>query len=136
MKPILTMDFETDPFLHRTRGSSVRVWTLWRFGLRFCMGESRAARMVKRLSKLPPSIIYMHNGGRFDINFLRPWLAPEMRIINGRIVSCHLGEHEIRDSYSILPFPLKSYKKDDIEIDKLEAGARETHNRDPFLSPW
>lgn len=127
MKPILTMDFETDPFLH---GRAVHPFACGLYdGTDFdsVWGKDCAARMVKRLKQLPPSVVYMHNGGRFDINFLRPWLAPEMRIINGRIVSCHLGEHEIRDSYSILPFPLRAYKKDDIEISKLETGVRESH---------
>jgi len=127
MKPVLTMDFETDPFVH---GRAVHPFACGLYnGQDFdsVWGRDCAARMVKRLQKLPPSIIYMHNGGRFDINFLRPWLSPEMRIINSRIVQCHLGEHEIRDSYAIIPFPLRAYKKDDIEIDKLEAGVRESH---------
>jgi hypothetical protein len=127
------MDFETDPFLH---GRNVHPFACGLYnGSDFdsVWGKDCAARMVKRLAKLPPSIIYMHNGGRFDINFLRPWLQPEMRIINSRIVQCRLGEHEIRDSYAILPFPLRAYKKDDIEIEKLETGIRES-NRVEILS--
>jgi hypothetical protein len=83
--------------------------------------------MVERLKRLPPSIIYLHNGGRFDIFFLIQWIEAEMKIINGRIVQCWLGEHEIRDSYAIFPMALAVYKKDEIDIAKLNRDSRETH---------
>lgn len=50
-----------------------------------------------------------------------------MRIINGRIVQCWLGKHELRDSYAILPIALAQYKKDDIDMNKLRAECRELH---------
>lgn len=132
-KPILTMDFETDPFEHGRRvypfacdvfdgEKHVSIWS------RAC-----APRIVKYLDTLEPSEIYMHNGGRFDIFFLFPWLEAQMRIINGRIVQAWLGKHEIKDSYAILPFPLKAYKKDDIDIDKLSRVRRED-NKPEILS--
>lgn len=127
MRPILTMDFETDPFEH------LRVPKPFACGLYdgkdfdSTWGPDCADKMVKRLAKLEPSIIYMHNGGRFDIFYLMDHIEAELRIINGRIVQCHLGKHEFRDSYSILPMALKQYKKDDIDITKLESGVRNMH---------
>lgn len=128
MRPILTMDFETDPFEHEKR---VKPFACGLFdGKDFASVWSYkcAAKMVEHLDKFhDPSIIYMHNGGRFDIFFLMPWLDSEMTIINGRIVKAQMGKHEIRDSFSIIPVPLKEYKKDDIDISKLKAECRNEH---------
>lgn len=135
MKPILTMDFETDPFRH---GHTVKPFACGLYGsltgggLNFdsTWGPKCAAKMVERLKRLPPSIIYMHNGGRFDIFFLIQWIEAEMKIINGRIVQCWLGKHEIRDSYAIFPMALAAYKKDDIDIVKLNRDSREQHKQE------
>jgi DNA polymerase elongation subunit (family B) len=133
MKPIRTMDFETDPFAFQKRvfpfacglydgADFISVWS-----------DKCAAKIVKILDKLEPSIIYMHNGGRFDIFYLLKYLDAEMKIINGRVVQCYLGPHEIRDSYAILPMALSQYKKDDIDIQKLSRERRE-ENRAEILS--
>lgn len=50
-----------------------------------------------------------------------------MRIVNGRIIQARLGESEIRDSYAIMPFPLKAYSKDDIDYQKMRVEVREEH---------
>lgn len=127
MKPIYTLDFETDPFEH-----GKRVYP-------FCVGfydgkdfvsiwsEKCPAKIVAHLARLEPGIIYMHNGGRFDIFYLMEWLNSDMRIINGRIVMARLGKHEVRDSWAILPIALAQYKKDEIEYEKLRAECRELH---------
>lgn len=133
MKPIYTMDFETDPFVH---GKSPRPFCVGLYdGFRFISiwSKSCAKQIVDTLKKLPPGVIYMHNGGRFDIFFLYHWLDAEMRIINGRIVEARLGEHLLRDSYAMIPVPLSAYKKDDIDIEKLYRDVREIH-RDEILS--
>lgn len=127
MKPILTMDFETDPFKH---GETVAPFACGLYdGKNFASVWSAkcAEKMVKHLATLPPSIIYMHNGGRFDIFFLMRWLEADMRIINGRVVVARIGEHEIRDSYAILPFPLAQYKKDEIDIQHLNRDCRDQY---------
>ena len=128
MKPILTMDFETDPFKHGVRVYPFACGLYDGQNFDSVWSPDCAVRMVKRLSKLlTPSIIYMHNGGRFDIFFIMQALEREMVVINGRITRAWCGIHEIRDSYAILPFALSAYKKDDIKIEKLERECRELH---------
>lgn len=128
MKPILTMDIETDPFAYQRKISPFTIGLYDGKDFDSIWHTRCVHQMVKRLRKLPPSIIYMHNGGKFDIFLgLLEYLEGSMIIINGRIVKAQLGEHELRDSYSILPMPLKGYKKDDIDISKLEPGVRDSH---------
>lgn len=148
MKPVYTMDFETDPFEHGNRvypfacglfdgRNFTSVWhnpqvpasTRKRNDHREIMSLYKCGdKMVTILNNLPPSIVYMHNGGRFDIFYLMKYLDAEMRIINGRIVQCRLGRHEIRDSFAILPMGLgKMGGKKDIDISKLHRDVREQH---------
>src|ERR1017187_5068638 len=134
--PIYTMDIETDPFLYG------------RLPMPFCIGlqsEDKFASfwgddciesMMAYLYQLPKGIIYMHNGGKFDIYYI--WEAikndSEMMIINSRVLKCNLkvqyGGHEVRDSYAIMPFKLASYKKDAISYDKFEPGVRENYRHE------
>lgn len=138
MRPILTLDFETDPFKH---GRIVKPFAAGLYdGQNFASIWSKncVAKIIAHIKTLFPSIIYIHNGGRFDLHLgLIPYLNPEMKIINGRIVEatldCAGGSHLIRDSYSILPIPLKAYKKDDIDINKMEAHCRELHRDEIML---
>lgn len=129
MKPILTMDIETDPFAFRKPIAPFAIGLYDGKNFDSIWSERCVDNMVERLKKLPePSVIYMHNGGRFDIflGILRH-LDGALIIINGRIVKAMLGEHELRDSYSILPMPLKHYRKDDIDITHLERECRDLH---------
>jgi DNA polymerase elongation subunit (family B) len=95
--------------------------------------------MVKILRHLKPGLIYMHNGGRFDIYYLiDEILNRPMKIINGRIAKaqmlCDKGIHELRDSYSIIPIALKNVGGDtqklDIEYSKLERPVRDHHKEE------
>lgn len=132
------MDFETDPFRHGLRVKPFAAGLYDGRTFTSVWGKSCASTMVKLLAHREPGTIYMHNGGRFDIFFLMPWLEPEMRIINGRIVSAFIAcedgakksRHEIRDSFSILPMPLKAYDKIDIDIEKLKAEVRDLHREE------
>lgn len=134
MNPIITMDIETDPFSYGRRPYAFccGVYT----GSVFFHRWSRACcrQIIDDLSRLEPSIIYMHNGGRFDVlGYLMPFLDAEMRIINGRIVEAKIGHHLVRDSFAILPMALAQYKKDEIDIDRLLRQNREQH-KDEILS--
>jgi hypothetical protein len=67
-------------------------------------------------------ICYAHNGGKFDWHFILPEVDPysDIMIINGRIARMNVGAAECRDSYNILPVPLKAYKKDEIDYELME----------------
>lgn len=127
MKPIYTVDFETDPFEFRVniKPFSVGIYNGQDFASYW--GPKCVDKLIKDLERREPGIIYLHNGGRFDIFFFIKHLDAEMRIINGRIVQCWLGNHEVRDSYAILPIGLGQYKKDDIDMNKLRRECRELH---------
>ena len=104
-KPIYTLDAETDPFQHGRKPEPF-CWdfydgekhhTTW--------GDDCTAEMMAYIRTRKPGIIYMHNGGRFDIYyFMQEILNLPMKIINGRITKaqmvCDRGKHEIRDSYA------------------------------------
>lgn len=71
-------------------------------------------------------ICYAHNGGKFDWHFVLPHLTPydDVMLINNRIARAYIGKCELRDSYNILPVPLKAYKKDEIDYAIMEPEER------------
>lgn len=70
--------------------------------------------------------VYFHNGGKFDLHYLRPWFNSDENIllINGRITRAKIGEAEFRDSYSLIPVALARYQKDDFDYTILEEHLR------------
>lgn len=139
MKPIYTLDIETDPFRF---GRLPKPFAIGLYdGKEYVSywGPDCIERMRQRLHGLKPGIIYAHNGGRFDVFFFLDWIIGKpMRIINSRIIKaqidCEKGHHEIRDSYAIMPFALAKAKgktqKRSIEIGKMEASERENNRQE------
>lgn len=132
--PIATLDLETDPFEYGQKVSPFvsgyyngdKFVSIW--------GLDCIERTVKALSIEEPHRIYIHNGGRFDLFFFLPYLSKgSVRIINNRIVECNLPSrevgvpHVIRDSYAILPIPLRLYDKDEIDYRLMSAELRDTN---------
>lgn len=74
--------------------------------------------------------IYAHNGGKFDFMFFLQKFEQNIRIVNGRILEARIGKHIFRDSYAILPIPLKDYGKDEIDYDLMESDKREKHKEE------
>lgn len=70
--------------------------------------------------------VYFHNGGKFDLHYLRPYFKSDENIllINGRITRAKIGAAEFRDSYSLIPVPLAKYKKDEFDYTILEEDVR------------
>lgn len=125
-----TLDFETDPFRHGRipRPFAVELYnpeisfTAW--------GDDCVEKLMSFLEMLEtPLRIYAHNGGKFDFFFLYTYLDNPIRIINSRIVSCKLFHHQLRDSFAIIPVPLRAYAKDDIDYNLLERHRREKHKQ-------
>lgn len=97
-------------------------------GFQYFWGDSCIAQLVEAIQRLKtPHIIYAHNGGKFDFHFMLEWLENPIKIINSRIASVKMGIHTLRDSYCILPIPLRVYFKDEIDYQKLERDVRENH---------
>lgn len=134
MRQLATLDLETDPF---TLGEVPEPFSAGFYdGKRFVSfwGADCIKKMVHFLSReKEPLIIYWHNGGRFDVFWFLEELSEELRIVNGRIIQCYIGEHEIRDSFAIMPFPLDEYQKTKIDYEKMRRHCREQH-RDEILS--
>lgn len=124
-------DFETDPFEYGQLPLPFCVEAIASNGEKFVhWGDTCAKAFVDFISTLEtPHIFYAHNGGRFDFLFLAEWLNDgDIHLINGRIVSCKIGMHELRDSFAIFPMALKNAnKKQDIDYAKMRREARELH---------
>jgi hypothetical protein len=127
VKPIYTLDTETDPFSY---GRIPKVFCCGLYDgetFRFEWGKDCMKKMRDVLLNLPPGIIYVHNGGRFDFYYMLDWFDGPMMIINSRVIKAQGLGHEWRDSCAIYPMALKSYKKDDIDYAKLESKERNKH---------
>jgi len=134
-RQIAVLDFETDPFLYG-RLPRPFAWGLYANDMYRYHWEPNAwnnDRCVDKLIALlesfdEPLLIYAHNGGKFDFLFLIKHLNGKIKIVNGRILEAKVGIHTIRDSFAILPIPLKqSGGKKDIDYKFLERDVREEH---------
>lgn len=127
-RKIGVIDFETDPFLYgRVPEPFCCEFYSDEYTEQF-WGPDCADQLCTFLEALPEKyLIYAHNGGKFDFHFLHRYIDNPARIIKSRIVSCRLWQHELRDSYAILPVPLRDYDKLEFDYDKMERSERETH---------
>lgn len=137
MKPIYTADLETDPFQYKRRpkpfAGGVYTGTEY-FDVWHTQGGDKVVDDLMAIwRRLKPGLIYIHNGGKFDLFFMFKHIATEkpIMIINGRIVRCYVkcetGYHEVRDSYAIMPFALEKYQKTKIDYKLFERGVRGKH---------
>jgi hypothetical protein len=106
--------------------NGLEYWEFW--------GDRSTSDVMDKLQTLEAGIVYIHNGGKFDIYYLLPWVdqTRDMLIIKERITQCYMSArwgdfHRIRDSYKILPFPLSQYQKDEIDYSTMERDVREQH---------
>lgn len=137
-RPIYVFDFETDPFKYDRIPGPFLVGV---YGddltFNYCWGEAVDVILwlVNWLEGLPKgSIVYAHNGGKFDFHFLKDHFdLGDIKIINARIAKLKISGVELRDSFLMIPVPLSAHKKDDIEYWKMEADKREEF-RDEIIS--
>lgn len=123
---IWTIDAETDPFKFG-RVPKPFIWGIYT-GAGF-HSFRKTEDMIAMISEADV-ICYAHNGGKFDFHLILDHinLHEEMKIIDGRMVSAHIGKCEIRDSYSLFPAALREFGgKLDIDYKKLEKRVREQH---------
>lgn len=136
---ISTGDFETDPFSveRALAGRGVEPFCVGYYDgadFLYWWGNDCPAKFAAYLrSKEEAEICYFHNGGRFDFIFLMPYIDGELRIVNGRLLSAKIGNVELRDSWGIIPEPLKQASdgnKLDIDYTVMERDKRDNHRDD------
>lgn len=124
---IIAADLETDKFQHGVwikpflggfyDGNKIYRW--WNPNCMDLMFDFLTA-------EYDPSLIYIHNGGKFDLHFGLHRLDGIPHIIDARIVEVKMAQHTIRDSYSILPVALAKFGgKKSIAYWKMDAPYRD-----------
>lgn len=127
-RKIAVIDTETDPFKHMRVPKPFCCEFLCADGWQQFWGDDCIEQLFAYLEKLKDEyIIYAHNGGKFDFHFMHHGLENPVRIIKSRIVSADLYHHQLRDSYAILPVPLRDYEKDEFDYTKMERHKRGRH---------
>lgn len=136
-KPVAAADLETDPFRYGRPpkaflagihdGKTTMTW--W--------GPDCVLRLLEYLGD-KELLVYFHNGGKFDVlGHILPLLDPadigDVLRIGSRVVKLCWRGIEFRDSYAIVPRPLKDFDKDSIDYRKMESQVRERH-RDKIMS--
>ena len=149
MRDYHTFDLETDPFNGKDYpkafcagyfdGKTVTV-----FYSADCCKSVIALAVAEGKKRGGMLLIYAHNGGKFDFHFVLLEILQyfnkediELICIGSRIVSIKCPAFELRDSYSLIPKPLKAFgKKLDIEIWKLKATYEEltANEREKFIA--
>jgi DNA polymerase elongation subunit (family B) len=131
LRNIAVLDFETDPFddalkaeilpfvceLYSDQFGSIVIWDE--------DFERFIKKVVTAIEDLPDAYtIYAHNGGKFDYLFLVRHLRGTVKFKGRAIMSCRIGNHELRDSLHILPEKLAAWKKDHFDYSKMKRGNR------------
>lgn len=124
-RKLATADCETDPFKEGRLKIEPFIWGLKIQGEEFIYFDS-TIEFVNYI-KDHNILCYVHNGGKFDFHFLIEYVAKlePLLMINSRLVKGRIGKCEIRDSYAILPLPLRDFKKDDFDYNLLEKKNRD-----------
>lgn len=123
------IDFETDPFQYGRVPKPFAVEFHSQDETFVAWGDDCVKKLVEFLAddNRERYIIWAHNGGKFDFHFLFDYIDNPVTIINARIVSANLFHHTIRDSFAIIPVPLKAYAKESIDYGLMERHRREKH---------
>lgn len=127
LKPSVA-DVETDPF---SFGADIKPFCFgWFDGDDYehrwePSGATCARQFAEFLGDLDGYKVYMHNGGKFDFQFLLPYVdMRKIKIIANRIVSLYVGDTLLIDSFALMPFPLAAYQKTEIDYDKFTKANR------------
>ena len=136
-KNIAILDLETDPFdnnsqaeihpfcgvLYSEEFETIVIWE--------ADHELFVEKLYAAIIGLPGAFtIYAHNGGKFDFMFLIHKLRGEVSFKGRGIMRANIGEHEIRDSYHIIPERLANMQKQDFDYAKLNRATREKYKVD------
>lgn len=131
---IAILDMETDPF-DADRELKIRPFLAVLYADQFdpvvIWEENQDAfgeKVIAAIENLPGRYtIYAHNGGRFDYLFLVSRLRGAVSFKGRGIMSAPVGNHELRDSFHIIPERLANWQKDKFDYTKLEKKTRAEH---------
>lgn len=128
---ICIFDSETDPF---AAGASIRPFTcgfydgetyvdFWGDDCIDQFGRYMDSRKGERL------LVYAHNLGGFDVHFLYDHFdnACNPLVIGARLAKVDIFGQEWRDSFKIIPVPLRDFKKDEFDYSWNLRESREGH---------
>jgi predicted RNA-binding protein YlxR (DUF448 family) len=137
---LAVLDMETDPFDHETldpkTGKPYRIdpFTCCLYSEQFGAIEiwdddpqSFVEKVVAAVEALPNKYtIYAHNGGKFDFLFFIHKLRGFTQFKGRGVMAAKIGNHELRDSYHIIPEKLAAYRKDQFDYTWLTKANRHT----------
>ena len=131
-KDLAVIDFETDPFQYGVEPRPFAAGYYTSDDYQKFWGDDCVEQLIDYLKDESPRVIYAHNGGKFDFFFMLDYLDEKLKIINGRISQASIlnGLHELRDSYLILPMPLKTHGKKVISYRKFRKQFREKYKQE------
>lgn len=130
-KNIAVLDFESDPFDNVTQ-EIVRPFLCVLYSRNFepviIWEEDHEAfidHVLSAIEALPNSYtIYAHNGGKFDFMYLVHRLRGPVSFKGRGIMSAWIGNHQLRDSYHIIPEKLANLKKEAFDYNNLRKDRR------------
>lgn len=124
-RPFWVIDCETDPF-KVGRIPQPFIWGAYGGKDHDYLTFDHVWQLVD-FFKDQKSVVYAHNGGKFDYHYLRDYInkGEAISIISGRLSKFRIGVCEFRDSMNILPVPLAAFKKDLIDYSIMEADKRD-----------
>lgn len=138
---LAVLDMETDPFDEETNQEihpflvillceDLEPIIIWDENY-----KTLCQRIVDVIERLPQQyIIYAHNGGRFDYMHLLHELRGRIAFKGRGIMSASIGNHELRDSYHIMPEALRTLnRKTDINYEWFTPKNRNSF-RDAIIS--
>lgn len=130
MRKLAVLDIETDPFLYGRIPLPFACGFFDGSHYHQTWGDDCITQILQFLQQYPDELsIYAHNGGKFDWVYFSHALDGPLKFINDRLVQASLLHHIVRDSYAILPAPLRDYKKDTTDYSTFEYGVREQHKK-------
>jgi len=130
---LATLDAETDPFAGPDNIIRPFCWGFYDGSIfkLFC-GDNCTNEMMDYIKSLDePHVIYAHNGGKFDYTFVLDHIEQDVFTIGTRIVKATVLspdgsiEHELRDSFSIIPESLSdAAEKMEFDYDLMKRSKR------------
>lgn len=145
MRDYTTFDLETDPF---EKGKFPKAFAGGFYDgkrTQIFWGDDCCRKVIAAIKehalKVGKILVYAHNGGKFDFHFVLRFVLDifnhedvDVTSIGARIVAIKTPLFELRDSYSIIPRPLKAFgDKKEIDIQKLRADVRDA-NREEIIA--